>query len=84
MKAKFNSLKARQFFSKTIWSLGTKAFLIILLFVLLDLIFGAFIFYKYVYLAEIKQGEVSNEVLKFDKERYQKFVDKMKLSEGVK
>jgi len=84
MKFKFNFLKIKEIFSKTIWTLGKKAFLVILLFVLLDLIFGAFIFYKYVYLAELKKGDISGEVLRFDNKKYEKVLEKISVKESKK
>jgi hypothetical protein len=77
MKPKFSFSKIKEWFLRVIWNLGQHAFKIILLLVLIDLMFGAFLFYKYVYLAQIKDGELYEEILKFDNERYEKVLDKI-------
>jgi len=77
MKSRINIFKKEEKFSKVIWSIGQSAFLFILLFILIDLIFGAFIFYKYAYLAKQRDGEVSEKIFEFDELRYQKVLDKI-------
>ena len=56
---------------KIVWNLGLHAFLIILFLVFLDVIFGGFIFYKYVFLVENQDAKVSGSILKFDEKKYQ-------------
>lgn len=77
MKSKIDILKTEQKFSKIIWNIGQRAFLFILIFILIDLIFGAFIFYKYAYLTKQKDGEVSEKIFEFDELRYQKVLNKI-------
>jgi hypothetical protein len=74
-KLTINLPKLKEVFSAIIWDLGHRAFLLILLFILLDLIFSGFIFYKYVFLAELKEGRASGKVLKFDAEGYYDALD---------
>ena len=70
LKLTINLPKLKEVFSEIIWALGRRAFLFILLFIVIDLIFSGFIFYKYVFLAELKEGKVSNEVLRFNANGY--------------
>jgi len=77
MKLKFNLSKIKEKFSKAILTVGQRAFLFILLFVLIDLVFGFFIFYEYVYLAQKKEGEVSENILRFNFEKYQKVLNRI-------
>ncbi len=56
---------------KTLWILGSHAFLIILLFILLNLILGVFLFYKYVILVEIKEPEIIGRTVNFKYNIYQ-------------
>lgn len=57
---------------KTLWALGLNAFWLILFFVILDVILGGLIFYKYVFLAEREEFKVEESIVKFNEEVYQK------------
>lgn len=56
---------------KVLWTLGLHAFLLILILVFIDFIFGGFIFYKYVFLAEREEPKITGSILKFDVKAYQ-------------
>lgn len=56
---------------KIIWFFGLHAFSLILLLILIDLIFGFFVFYNYVYLAERQEAKVTGTIIKFDTKTYQ-------------
>ena len=49
-----------------IWMLGLHAFSLIIFLVLIDLIVGGFIFYKYVFLPMRQEATVSGVTVKFD------------------
>lgn len=55
---------------RTVWNWGVRAFWIILLLVLLDLILGGLVFYKYVFLAEAARPIASGTIIKFDEKSY--------------
>lgn len=65
---------------KIIWVLGYRAFLIILLFIFIDLILGGFIFYKYVFLAE-KQIPNASGIIKFNDKAYQNVLEELQIRE---
>ena len=62
-----------------IWFFGLHAFSLILLFVFLELIYGGFIFYKYVALVETAEPKVVTGVLKFDEIKYQRVINEIQL-----
>lgn len=69
---------------KFFYVLAANAFLAILIFVLIELIFGCFIFYKYVFLAQTAEPPyIEDRILKFDKATYQKILDKLEPQENV-
>lgn len=61
--------------------LGIHAFLIILFLVLADLIFGAYLFYKYIYVAQNQAPEMISGQIIFDEENYQFILDQWKKRE---
>ncbi len=75
LKLTINLPKLKEIFSGIVWVLGHRAFSFILLFILIDLVFSGFIFYKYVFLAELKEGRVSGKVLKFNANGYYEALD---------
>ena len=69
---KLNILKIKTDKIKKIpWVLASHAFLIILLFILLNLILGVYLFYKYVILVEIEQQKIAEKDIKFEYNAYQ-------------
>jgi len=55
---------------KTVWRLGLRAFWLILLIIFVEVIFGGFVFYKYVFLAERVEPTSSEIVVKFNEKIY--------------
>jgi len=73
---------------KIFWVLGAHAFLAILIIVLLELFFGGFLFYRYVFLAERKEPEIVNHSFQFKEDIYQEILDQqyqrdLKLQESL-
>ncbi len=56
---------------KTPWTLGKNAFLSILIFILIDMLIGGFLFYKYVLLIDVKEPDTTSASDKFDEKTYQ-------------
>jgi hypothetical protein len=57
---------------KILWGAGKHAFLSVLILILLDVILGVGLFYKYVYLAENKVEQIDKGSFQFRDEVYQK------------
>jgi len=74
------TLEAR--IGKILWILGLRAFLLILLFILLDFIIGGFVFYKYVFLAEEEMPGISGSIIKFDDKTYQNVLQELQAKEN--
>ena len=53
------------------WILGKHAFLFILIFILLDLLFGGFLFYRYVFLVQNQEPQIVSIPSKFQYDTYQ-------------
>lgn len=51
--------------------LGRDAFLFVIMFVLLDIVFGEFLFYQYVFLIKTKEPEIVSASIKFQENAYQ-------------
>jgi len=66
---------------KILWVLGFRAFLFILIFILIDFILGGLIFYKYVYVAENKIPRVTENIVKFDDRTYQSILIELQSKE---
>jgi hypothetical protein len=64
-----------------IWTLGLHAFLLILFLVFIDIILGALVFYQYVFLAEQKEPNITQTVLKFDEKTYQDVLSQLQTAE---
>ncbi len=56
---------------KILWIIGRHAFAVILILILLDVLFGGFLFYKYVYSAENKNPDIDGNYFKFNDTAYQ-------------
>lgn len=64
------------------WSIGIHAFSVILLLILLDLILGAFLFYKYIYLIKNQNPVViNNQNILIEEKKYQQILDEWKKRE---
>jgi len=62
---------------KIFWIFALHAFWLILLFILIDLLFGSFIFYKYVFLAESEEGTITEKITKFNEKAYQNILKEL-------
>ncbi len=85
---KINLKKIKGFFGKLSRILGEKAFLTFLGLLIIFLIFGAFLFYKYIFLVEKTQPEILEKPLQFNEgllwEILQRFEEKEKKFEETK
>ena len=68
---KFKTEKIKQFFKKLPRTLGEHSFLTFLGFLLIALILGGLIFYKYSFLVEKEKPEVLEKPLKFKEKTYE-------------
>lgn len=71
MNVNFNKFKES---TQILWILGSKAFWIIMMILLLELLFGGFLFYKYVFLTAQQNLEVVSSSYKFKENFYQNIV----------
>lgn len=71
MNANFNKFKET---TQILWILGSKAFWIIIIILLLELLFGGILFYKYVFLTTQQNIEVVSSSYKFKENFYQDIV----------
>ena len=67
IKAILNKVNPKRLF----WILGRHAFLVILIFILLEVFFAGFISYKYVFLAERSNPQISSSYFQFKNDIYQ-------------
>jgi hypothetical protein len=63
-----------QFFKKIFWKMGEKRLSTFFILLILALIFGALIFYQYVFLAEKKEPQIIERPIQFKEELYQKIL----------
>ena len=68
---------------KVPWILGRNAFLFILIFILLDIIFGEFLFYQYVFLSDIEESPIFNISTKFKENAYKSVSEKIQVRENI-
>lgn len=77
MEFNFNKLKATilpqasVWIKKILWNLGNHAFLVILALILLEVLFGGLMFYKYVFLADAQAPQASSNSFQFAEGVYQ-------------
>ena len=64
-----------QFIKKIPLLIGKDAFLFMLIFILIDILFGEFLFYKYVFLAESKKAEAVSNPITFQESAYKSVLD---------
>ena len=82
MKSAQDILKALNMrIKKILWLLGLHAFLLILFFIFVDFILGGFIFYKYVFLAEKEEPEITKNIIKFDYETYNYVLERLQAAD---
>jgi len=60
--------------AKAIWSIGKRAFWLSMLLILIDLIIGGLVFYKYVFSAENDKSYLNNPPLQFDEKSYKEIL----------
>ena len=68
---------------KTLLVLGKDAFLFILIFVLLEILFGEFLFYKYVFLLRIEEQKIVATPIKFKENVYQSVLQEWQVRENI-
>lgn len=66
-----------------LWFLGENAFLFILIFVLLGMLYGEFLFYKYVFLLRIENPEFTFTTIKFQKDVYDSVLKEWQTREDI-
>ena len=62
---------------KILWVLGFHAFSLILLIILIEVILGGFIFYKYVFLAQDQESKITENIIRFDDKTYQNVLEQL-------
>jgi len=65
---------APSFVVEVIWLIGKRAFWLTILLILVDLIIGGAVFYKYVFYAENDKSYLNNPPLQFDENSYQEIL----------
>ncbi|OGZ67385.1 MAG: hypothetical protein A3C58_03795 [Candidatus Staskawiczbacteria bacterium RIFCSPHIGHO2_02_FULL_34_10] len=65
------------------WILGENAFLFILIFILLDILFGELIFYKYIFLVRKEEPKVASLSTKFQENIYQSVFKEVEKRENI-
>lgn len=66
-----------------LWFLGKNIFMFILIFILLEIIFAEFLFYKYVFSVKIEEPQVVGELTEFHGNEYQLFLNKKQLRKKI-
>lgn len=66
---------------KIVWILGLHAFKLILFFVIIDIVLGGVIFYKYVFLAQTEKVNSAGNVIKFNSRVYQNILKQLNIEE---
>jgi|SRR3989338_4345863 len=68
---------------KSLWSLGKNAFLFIIIFILLDMVFGEFLFYHYVVSVKINESEIIAHPSTFKESVYQSVLEEWQTRENI-
>ena len=63
--------------------MGRNAFLFILIFILLDIIVGEFLFYRYVFLVKNEEPKIVYVVTKFQENLYQSVLKELQVRESI-
>ncbi len=66
---------------RVVWILGLNAFLLVLILVIVNFIFGGFVFYKYVFLAEKEAPKITENILKFNYKTYYGVLEELRIKE---
>jgi len=83
----FSNLNTKNLFEKIknvkppLWFLGMHIFIFILIFILLDILFGVFLLYEYAILAQRREPEVAINALKFKSDAYQEVLGELQARE---
>ena len=72
---KFNKIK--KFLEKSPLALGKKAFLTSICLIILSLVLGSFVFYKYSFLVQKSEPEIIKKPLQFKEDLYQKILENL-------
>ena len=72
-RIKLNKLK--NFFGKSPRNLAVHSFTVILLLFIFSLIFGGFVYYKYVFLIKNKEPQITQKPLQVDEKTFQKILN---------
>lgn len=65
------------------WFLGKNAFLFILIFILMSIAFGGFLFYQYIFLVSNKEPNIVNISTEFKKDIYQSVLNELQTRENT-
>ncbi len=65
------------------WILGKNAFLYILIFILIDILIGEFLFYKYILLIETEEPKIVSISNKFQENIYQSVLEEWQNRENI-
>lgn len=68
---------------KILWVIAKDAFLFILIFILLAIVFGELLFYNYALFSEFKKPDGEADIIKFKKDIYDSVVQEWQNREGV-
>ena len=72
-----------QAIKKIPFTIGRDAFLFILIFILIDILFGEFLFYQYVFLVESKKQEIDSGRMIFKESTYDSVLGQWKIREDI-
>lgn len=65
-----------------VWFLGYNAFLFLLIFILLEILFGEYLFYKYVFLAKMQEDEAIVSIT-FKENTYRSVLEEWKKRDAI-
>lgn len=68
---------------KILWALGRDAFLLILIFVLMDIFFGEILFYRYIFIVNATKPKIVATPVKFKEDLYKSVMEKWDIREDV-
>lgn len=66
--------KIKEFLKRLVWIIGRNAFVVFVILFFLALILGGFIFYKYSFLAEKSEPQITERPLRLEETIYQKIL----------
>lgn len=68
---------------KFLWVLARDAFLFILVFILIAMVLGEFLFYHYVFLVEVNYPNTNDTVVRFKEDMYKSVIGELKNRENT-